>query len=108
LSLPLWGVIPARASGISSDHDCNPRGIIAIAKEKPSPKSFWTVQLKNIQNYVESQEIAYKLYIINKKRDTINKTIDNTCSLGLSIGEKSAPCTQTASSMKCHRNVVSA
>jgi hypothetical protein len=77
ISSQTWGIDPARASGPSLNSDCEPKGLISIAKAKLDPKSFWAKQIEEIQSYVEGRKTAYRLYILDNKRQDLNARLDD-------------------------------
>lgn len=56
--------------------DCKPKGIVATAKEAIDSKTFWIKQLKEIQDYVDGQRLAYQLSIIERRRSQSNLALD--------------------------------
>ena len=70
------GAVAWEAMAASIGPDCKPNGLAAKAKEAWDPQAFWTKQLKEIQDYVEGQKVAYRLTLIERKRDRANDALD--------------------------------
>lgn len=62
---------------VSLGSDCKPSGLVAKGKEAWDPKEFWTEQVNEIQEYVEGQRAAYRLSMIDRKRDKANARLDD-------------------------------
>ncbi len=71
--------------------DCEPKGLIAKGKEAWNPKAFWTIQIKEIKEYVEAQKTAYRLSTIERKRDKINERLDDEEMKAMGIEQYSDP-----------------
>ena len=69
-------VLGAEVRAASIGPDCKPNGVVATAKEAWDPKAFWTRQLKEIQDYVERQKVAYRLTLLERRRDRANEAFD--------------------------------
>lgn len=79
------------ASAESLGPECEPRGLIAKGKEAWRPKVFWTTQIKKIKEYVEAQKTAYRLSMIEKKRDEINERLDDEEMKAMGVEQYSDP-----------------
>lgn len=69
-------VLGAEVRAASIGPACKPNGVVAIAKEAWDPKAFWTKQLKEIHDYVEGQKVAYRLTLLERRRDRANEALD--------------------------------
>lgn len=69
-------VLGAEVRAASIGPDCKPNGVVATAKEAWDPKAFWTKQLKEIQDYVDGQKVAYRLTLLERRRDRANEALD--------------------------------
>ena len=76
---------------VDLDHECRPSSVIAIAKEAWDPKEFWTRQLKEIQQYVEGQRLAYQMNLIDRRRAKVNETLDAEEMRALGVPQYSDP-----------------
>jgi len=93
---PLFAVIitilfTGNAIAVSLGPDCEPRGLIAKGKEAWDPKSFWKGQIGEIKEYVDAQRTAYKLSMIERKRDRINERLDDEEMKAMGIEQYSNP-----------------
>lgn len=79
------------ASAVDLNNECKPSGVVAIAKEAWNPKEFWTHQLKEIQQYVEDQKIAYRMSLIDRRRAKVNEALDAEEMKTLGIPQYSDP-----------------
>ena len=84
-----FSVGQVRSEGL--DSECEPSGLVAKGKEAWSPKKFWTAQIKEIQEYVENEKTAYRLSMIERKRDRVNERLDDEEMKELGIEQYSDP-----------------
>ena len=80
-----------QAYAVSLGPDCEPSGLIAKGKEAWNPKEFWTEQIQEIQEYVEGQRTAYRLSMIDRKRDKVNERLDEEEMMAMGIESYSDP-----------------
>ena len=74
VTIVLAALCPGPVGAVSLGPDCEPSGFIAKRKEAWDPKSFWTTQIKEIKEYVEGQQTAYRLYMIERgKMNELNE-----------------------------------
>ena len=91
ISLVLAAFLPCQVHAVSLDSDCQPSGILAIGKESWNPKKFWTDQVIEIEEYVENERTAYRLSMIERKRDKINERLDEQEMRAMGIQPQSDP-----------------
>jgi hypothetical protein len=84
-------VLGTEVRAASIGPDCKPSGVVATAKEAWDPKAFWTRQLKEIQNYVDGQKVAYRLTLLERTRDRANEAFDAQEMRTLGIRQDSDP-----------------
>ena len=68
---------PGHVIAVDLGPECEPSGLVAKGKEAWNPKKFWKTQIKEIEEYVEGQKTDYRLSMIERKRDKINKRLDD-------------------------------
>jgi hypothetical protein len=83
LAIPILFV--KNAGAVSIGPDCKPKGVVAMSKESWDPKAFWTGQLKEISEYVEGQKVAYRLSLLERRRDHVDKafTLEEMRTMGV-------------------------
>jgi len=84
-------IYPGLIYAVSLAPDCSPRGLIAKVKEAWNPKIFWATQISEIQDYMEGQKTAYRLSMIQRKRDKINEKLDAEEMKAIGIEQYSDP-----------------
>lgn len=91
LAIVLVVVYPGNVGAVSLGPDCEPSGLIAKGKEAWNPKGFWRTQIKEIEEYVEGQKTAYRLSMIERRRDKINEKLDAEEMKAMGIDQYSDP-----------------
>lgn len=86
-------IYPGHVFAVSLGPDCEPSGLIAKGKEAWNPKDFWTTQIKEINDFVEGQRTDYRLSMIERRREIINKRLDDEKmkAIGIDIEQYSNP-----------------
>jgi hypothetical protein len=82
---------PGTVSAVSLGHDCEPSGLVAKGREVWNPIDFWTTQIREIQEYVDGEKTAYRLSMIERKRDKINERLDAKEMRAMGIEQYSDP-----------------
>lgn len=87
----LIGLSMGQARAVSLGPECEPRGLMAKGKEALNSETFWTTQVKEIQEYVEAEKLAYRLSMIERERYRINERLEDQELQAMGIKQHSNP-----------------
>lgn len=76
--LLLMAVVSGSPMAATINRDCQPSGLINMAKEKFSPASFWTAALNEIDVTLKGEQDAFRLMQLENRNDKIRANLEDS------------------------------